>query len=113
MPGAFNTFLNEVGQENVTSLRRYWGCLFNESKSELANYMKATLVVLKYIDSKGTPAEMIPPFSALFLGTYRTIRIKSKPLADRWLRQAIRKHKRFLTTHGILAKLPSDINIVP
>ena len=104
MPGTFSNII-----KNMTSP----GDEFDEQNHELANYMKATLAALGYLDNKGTPAEIIPPFSTLFLCTYRTIRIKSKPLADRWLRQAIRKHKRFLTAHGILARLPSDVNIAP
>jgi hypothetical protein len=102
MPG---TFLNLV--ENMVSP----GDEFAEENLELAKYMKLASAALEYLDNKDTPAEMIPPFSALFLSTYRTIRIKSKPLADSWLRQAVSKHKRFLTTHGILARLPPDINI--
>jgi len=102
-----DTFLNVI--KNMVSL----GDEFAEQKPELASYIKVTTAALEYLDNKGTPVEIIPPFSALFLRTYRTISVKSKPLADRWLRQAIRKHKRFLTTHGILARLQSDINIAP
>lgn len=104
MPG---TFLNII--KNMVPI----GDEFAEQKHELVNYTKFTSAALEYLDNEGTPVEIIPTFSALFLCTYRTIRIKSKPLADRWLHQAIREHKMFLTTHGILAKLPSDINIAP
>jgi hypothetical protein len=102
MPG---TFLNVV--KNMISL----GDEFAGLHPELVKYVKFTSAALESLDKKGIPPEIVPPFSALFLCTYRTIRIKSKPIADRWLRQAVTKHKKFLTTHGILAKLPPDVDI--
>jgi hypothetical protein len=99
------TFLNMV-RDNVSFDEE-----FVELSSELVKYVKSTSAALESLDAEGTPEEIISPFSTLFLCTYRAIRIKSKHLADKWLRQTIRKHKKFLTSHGILDKLLSDADI--
>ena len=109
MPDKFNSFLDAVGPENATSLQED-GVLFDEGGPELKNYMKATSIILEHVDSNpAPPGEMVSPFSALFLATYRAVRVKSKSAANRWLRQAAnRRHRKFLSACGILKRLPPD-----
>ena len=109
MPDKFNLFLDAIGPENATSLRED-GVLFDEGGSELTDYMKATSIILECVDCNPAPAVgMASPFSALFLATYRAVRVQSKPAANEWLHQrSIQRHWKFLSVCGILKRLPPD-----
>lgn len=84
MPDKFNSFLVAIGPENAATLQED-GVLFDEGGPELANYMKATSIILECMDcSPAPPVGMVSPFRPVFghlQGGQGAIQIRCKRVA--------------------------------
>ncbi len=105
----FNRFLRYTGLNKVVSFRK--GKILFENDVSSLNLPKSMEKTLEYVKNRKWTIRVTGSLGDLFVDTYRIIRTISKPAADEWVSLMIRKHGGFLSTHGILDKLPADAEI--
>jgi len=67
--------------------------------------------ILRIMKEHNWTIETVNDFTPVFVGTYETLRLKSKDRADGWLRQMLQRHGGFLDKQGILASMPSGTKL--
>jgi hypothetical protein len=103
----FDRFLSVTGL-NKAVLFKKGKIIFDGSKLSLLDFLNSMDKILEYVKGKKLTPKAVDFLTTLFLDVYRAVRMKSKLSADEWLSLIITKHEKFLSTRGILKKLPPD-----
>jgi hypothetical protein len=103
----FDRFLNMTRLNKAVFFKK-GKITFDGSKLSLLDFLNSMDKILEYVKGKKLTPKAVGFLTTLFLDVYKAIRIKSKLSADEWLSLIITKHGKFLSTRGILKKLPLD-----
>lgn|GEM_PF-1672155 len=69
--------------------------------------------ILKILKEQNWTIATVNYFTPLFVGTYETLRLKSKSRADGWFAQMLQRNGGFLAKQGVLAAMPSGATVPP